>query len=71
MFVCCVTKYDECSNFVNYYFGRNIFNNLLLKNEKVKMTLQKVILKTKRKESTTRGIPRRSPIRVLTSPDRV
>ena len=71
IFVCCITKYVECSNFVNYDFGRKNFSNLLLRIEKLKMTFQKMIFKTNRKESTTRGIPRRSPIRVLTSPDRV
>ena len=41
----------------------------LLRIEKLKMTLQKMIFKTNRKEFTTRGIPRRSPIRVLIWPD--
>ena len=40
-FVCCITKNEECSNFVNYYFGPINFSNLLLRIEKMKMTLQK------------------------------
>ena len=70
-FLCCITKLEKCSNFVVYYFCGHNFSSFLLRFKKLKMTLQKMIFKTNRKECTTRGIPRRSLIRVLTSPDSV
>ena len=71
IFVCCINKYEMCSNFVIYYFCGHNFIKFLLRIEKLKMTLQKMSFKTNRKESSTQGIPRRSPIRVLISPDKV